>query len=298
MGLRSQSIEVEVADALQISENGHKILSYQISEKSHNGTYTRSNYIHPLYSLDGAIMTEDFPEDHLHHRGIFWTWHQVYIGDKRIGDPWEIKDFSWSVDTIREVESNEKGTSIAMDVFWKSPLWKDSAGVEKTMAREVVKIRVFPREKDYRIIDIEISILALEEDMRLGGSEDAKGYGGFSPRIRLPEDIVFSSGNGEVKPTNLPVVAAPWMDITGSLGKNGAKAGMSIFCHPDNPGTSEQWILRSKRSMQNAVFPFPGAAAIPLSNEDPLVLSYRLVVHNEKVETSDIAELYNDYSGK
>lgn len=36
-----------------------------------------------------------------------------------------------------------------------------------------------------RKIDFQIELLALENDMRLGGSEGAKGYGGFTTRIRL-----------------------------------------------------------------------------------------------------------------
>ena len=34
---------------------------------------------------DGQVLTEDFPADHLHHRGIFWAWHQVYVGEKAMG---------------------------------------------------------------------------------------------------------------------------------------------------------------------------------------------------------------------
>ena len=28
------------------------------------------------------------PADHRHQRGLFWAWHQVWIGEERIGDPW------------------------------------------------------------------------------------------------------------------------------------------------------------------------------------------------------------------
>src|SRR6056300_243087 len=81
----STPINVHInSEGTYFTEGNDSILKYQIAEKSLNGTYNRANYIHPLYTLDGDILTEDFPEDHLHHRGIFWAWHQLNIGDKRI----------------------------------------------------------------------------------------------------------------------------------------------------------------------------------------------------------------------
>jgi len=40
----------------------------------------RSTYIHPLYGLDGEVLTDDFPRDHYHHRGLFWAWPHVTLG--------------------------------------------------------------------------------------------------------------------------------------------------------------------------------------------------------------------------
>ena len=61
------------ADGIEISEGESKVLFYQISPTSFDGKYERSNYVHPLYSLSGEILKEDFPDDHPHHRGIFWA---------------------------------------------------------------------------------------------------------------------------------------------------------------------------------------------------------------------------------
>ena len=50
----------------------------------------RSSYIHPLYGLDGEMLTDDFPKDHYHHRGLFWAWPRVRIGDQHY-DLWMLK---------------------------------------------------------------------------------------------------------------------------------------------------------------------------------------------------------------
>lgn len=54
-------------------QNRERILFYQSKTKSLNGEVPRANYVHPLYDLDGHVLTEDFPKDHLHQRGIFWA---------------------------------------------------------------------------------------------------------------------------------------------------------------------------------------------------------------------------------
>src|SRR5262245_20143036 len=79
-------------EGVWLQEGDTKVLFYQRRPKAKDGKFARANYVHPLLDLDGEPLTEDFPADHLHHRGIFWAWHQVLIGDKAIGDPWALKD--------------------------------------------------------------------------------------------------------------------------------------------------------------------------------------------------------------
>lgn len=294
IGFSQINLKIE-SDKTYFTEGKDSILTYQASEKSINGKYIRSNYIHPLYTLDGAVLTEDFPADHLHHRGIFWSWHQLYIGNKRIGDAWEIQNFKWEVTSVKEKKQKDAGKAIQTTVLWKSPLWTDKNGVEKAFVKETTTIKVHPKQPHYRCIDIEIALLALEPNMKIGGSEDEKGYGGFSPRIKLSDDVVFTAPTGKITPTNLPIPASEWMDISGSIGKNGSAAGLTILCNPNNPGFPNPWILRAKKSMQNAVFPYPGAKAIPLSNKKPTVLRYRLVIHDGNANAIPIAEIYKSY---
>ena len=58
-------------DGVWVQEGDAKVLFYQRRPKSKDGKYTRANYVHPLMDLDGETLTEDFPADHPHHRGIF-----------------------------------------------------------------------------------------------------------------------------------------------------------------------------------------------------------------------------------
>ncbi|XOV95082.1 MAG: DUF6807 family protein [Bacteroidota bacterium] len=293
----SQSIKVTIGDkGALFTENKDSVLFYQAIGKEEQGQYMRANYVHPLFSLDGQILTEDTPKDHLHHHGVFWAWHQLYIGDKRIGDAWENKFFKWEVMSVKPIKSKGSSKTIETQVVWKSPLWVDEQGKEKPFVSETTRITVYPSTKNYRIVDIQISLIANQPDTRIGGSEDPKGYGGFSPRIRLPEDIKFIGVNGEVEPKTNPVQSIGWLDMVGSLGANGTMAGVAMLSHPSNPGYPNPWILRSKGSMQNAVYPFPGAIPVPLSNINATVLRYRLVIHNGNLP--DFNKLHQAYSQK
>lgn len=97
-----------------ITDSGQPVLTYRFGEvplpagveaihfskgaTSYNGAYftdgsrygaERSDYIHPLYGFHGEPLTTDYPKDHLHHRGLWWSWCEVRHNEK-IGDLWAV----------------------------------------------------------------------------------------------------------------------------------------------------------------------------------------------------------------
>ena len=280
---------VKTEEGIRIREGTADVLFYQRRTKSLAGKYARANYVHPLYDLDGNVLTEDFPEDHRHHRGIFWAWHQLWVGDRKIGDPWTTRDFVWDVQQATTTTHRDGSLSIAAHVQWKSPKWKTPKGELQPLVKERMRIRVYPAQTDARAIDFTIQLRALHDDMMIGGSEDVKGYGGFSPRIRLPEDVRFLGEKGEMTPLRTSVKAGRWLDIVGTFNEGGKQSGLAILCHPTLPVFPPPWILRAKRSMQNAVY--PGDKPVPFPKEKPLVLRYRLVVHRG-IPARDVLQMW------
>ena len=281
-------------EGFSIAEGEEQVMFYQRQHKSIDGKYTRANYIHPLYGLDGEILTEDFPADHLHHRGVFWGWHQVWLGDKKLGDSWAAIDFFWDVYDAEILTLDSQSRALRLGMYWKSPLLTDANGKQQAFVKETTTIRVYRAEGDIRKIDFQIELLALKDNMRLGGSEDAKGYGGFTTRIPLPDGLAFTGTNGPVEPTNLSVEAGPWLDFSGNLGGRGKTSGLAILCHNSLPGYPQRWILRRKGSAQNPVF--PGSQPVPLSRERPLVLRYRLIIHRGDVNDVNPDRLQAEYN--
>jgi len=75
---------------VRLTANRSPVLVYSYGTVSGEGVhsrYDRANYLHPVYGLDGEVLTEDFPEDHAHHRGIFWAWPHIRVGGGRSTRP-------------------------------------------------------------------------------------------------------------------------------------------------------------------------------------------------------------------
>ncbi len=274
-----------------VREAGRPVFFYQLAPKSLAGRYERSNYIHPLYGLDGEILTEDFPQDHYHHRGVFWAWHQVLVGDVRAGDPWLARHFSWQ---LQDAAALPAGNGVRAVHRWFSP---DFAQGAEPILEETARISVHPAAAGVRLVDFDIRLEALQAGVRLGGSDDAKGYGGFSLRVRLQGDLRFTAASGALAPAPLALEAGAWVDFSGGFGpRPGPASGVAVFVHPTSPGYPRKWILRGPDtpSMQNPAW--PGAAAVPMPRGRPVRLRYRLAVHRGGASRVALVKLAKDYA--
>jgi hypothetical protein len=262
---------------IELWEDNSLVFFYQLKPKSLNGEYSRNNYIHPLMSLDGDTLTEDFPADHLHQRGVFWAWHQIYVDTQHVSDSWSLINFISDVNTVNTTTTNTQA-KIDLELLWKSPAYHSG----EPYVEENTQITVNHITKGMRKIDFKISLLALIPGVQIGGSDDEKGYGGFSLRIKMPEGLIFTSNSGQIIPRNLQIKAGPWLDFSAPYGENGEMSGITLIGYPGLPNFSQRWILRQQNSMQNIVF--PGRDTVELSKNDPLVLNYSLIIHRNRAE--------------
>lgn len=278
---------VENPQGITLLDGIRPVLTYQRATQSKDGKWPRANYVHPLYDLDGEMITEDFPSDHGHHRGVFWAWHQVLVGDKSLGDAWACENFQWDVQNAHVV-TDEKRATIRATTLWKSPDLVSSDGQLIACVREQATIVVHAVEANVRWIDFNLEFLALVDEVRIGGSDDDKGYGGFSPRIKLTDDVQFIGTTGPIEPQVTAVQAGPWVDV------GNKQCGVVILAHPSNPGHPQPWILRGSRSMQNPAY--PGRQPVSLSQTEPLRLRYRLGIHRGQLNVDQIDELWHEYA--
>lgn len=274
----------EKEDGWLLTEDGKPRFFYQADEKTLDGLYPRANYIHPLYHTNGEVVTEDFPEDHPHHRGIFWTWHQLWVNDQRAADPWICEGIRWEVKNVKtSINPNGSATLTA------KVIWKGTGAFKRNLVEETVTI-VYQRVSSFSYkLFFTIHLKPLINGLRLGGSEDPKGYGGFSPRIRLTENTRFFDEKGVVIPQELPVEAGPWINVTQGAPQD---PGVVIMGEPDKLPSYQGWILRDKNSMQNMAF--PGRHPIKLDQE--LTFRNQLLVHQglSKQEITDQYRIFRN----
>ena len=107
----------------------------------------RSNYIHPVFGLEGELLTRDWSKDHPHHRGIYWAWPEVDFGSER-GDLHALqKVFARPTGRIK-IENGKNFAQIEAENIWIT-----EHGL-RTIVRELCLIRAY-RETEYgRIIDL------------------------------------------------------------------------------------------------------------------------------------------------
>ena len=277
---------------LMFRDAGQPVMFYQRAPHSlDGGEHVAANYVHPLYGLDGEILTQDFPADHKHHHGIFWAWHQLWVGKLRAGDPWINKDF---LPVVRETDVVEEGpvfATLATRVEWTSPLLTDPNGVKRPIVVERGEFRVFRRGGDSRHVDFSIQLTAQLDEVRIGGSENVKGYSGFTVRMRPPAGIVIHDQTGRLNGDHVGTPSR-WGDISGRFGSGQRVAGLSILNHPSYPVFPPKWLLRHY-GMQNVAW--PGRQPVGLERGRPRVLRNRLVIHRGDHQQARAGELQRGF---
>ncbi|MCF8361083.1 MAG: PmoA family protein [Prolixibacteraceae bacterium] len=266
-----------------IKQGETKVLFFQREVNDSVPEYARNNYFHPVYDLNGNVITEDFPEDHFHHRGIFWAWHQVSVNGEKNCDPWDIKNFEQKVRDI-EFKLNEEGNG---ELNYTS-YWYASNKPDDPFMREHTTVTVHPRALRYRQIDFEIELQALDHQFSIGGSDNIKGYGGFSFRLKTNANTEFyCSGGEQITPQNTAMKCGAFVNIINPE----LKRGVVIHNNPKNPEIAG-WILRQDNSMQNCAW--PGREPVDLLVEKPVTLRYSLLIHNGKLKKRAIDRIIDN----
>ena len=225
----------------------------------------RSNYIHPVYGLQGEMLTRDWSKDHPHHRGIYWAWPEVDFGTKR-GDLHALqKVFARPTGRIK-YQTEKEFARIEAENIW---MWKDSVPV----VQEVALIRVCRETAQGRIIDLAFRFVALKDSITIARRE-TKLYGGLNVRMQTPkkQKITAYTDSSNVVPLRA------WSDLSGLFAGAKAPSGMMVFQHHQNPDYPGDWIQYPDLSWCQPTFPASGTR-YPLLKGKPLVLRFRLFVH-------------------
>ena len=262
---------VFAADGVTITDGGRPVLFYRTKPADPAREPGRLNYIHPIWAPDGTVLTEDRPGDHPDQRGAFWAWPQVRVDGKPVADGWAMKGLTFHVREKRFKGDKAGGGSLVVNSDWIV-----NAGPELAfVARETTRVKVAALKDGARRIEVETVITARADSLALAGSDDARGYGGFSIRLARPDKLSFGSEGKAVVPAVGAVAAGPAMGMAWAREPGLPAWTVGLACKA-NGRPIRQWILRREPSMQNCVF--PGRAPVVLKAGETLRLQSTLIL--------------------
>jgi hypothetical protein len=275
-------------------EGGQPILRYNYSTvepnepsefSAENLKYARprSDYIHPLYGFDGEELTYDWSVDHPHHRGIYWAWPEVQLGEK-MGDLHALQRVFARPSGDPKLTSGKDFGQIEAENLW---LWEDRTPI----VREIAIIRAYRNKEHGRCVDLWFQFTALADEVTVA-RRDTDKYGGLNVRLARVKDQVIAF-HTDAEGSN-PRMA--WAELSGIFEGGTSLTGLSILQNEANPDYPGDWIEYPDLNWFQPTFP-ASQTRFALKTGEPLVLQYRLWIHRGRATEKSHAEGWRNYQG-
>lgn len=245
-----------------IPASAHTGLTPSQAESLRRYGHPRSNYIHPLYGLDGVPLTDDWSKDHPHHRGIYWAWPEVgYKGE--LGDLHALQRVFARPTGKVTTRPGDAVAQIEAENEWR---WGDATPI----VRETARIHGHARGAHGRLVDLQFTFTALVDGVTLA-RRGTKAYGGLNMRLAPVADLRLSHHADPA--TSTPRMA--WQRAAGTWQGAKAPSSLTILESTRNPGYPGDYVEFPELPWFQPTFPAAGTR-YPLTRETPLVLGYRL----------------------
>ena len=266
-------------------ENGSPVLVYNWGDQLGDGLpedRMRSCYIHPLHGLDGEILTDDFPNDHLHHRGVSMMWPRMKIGDRAV-DHWHIDGIRTINRSLDMTDDDGRAELTALND------WVLDDGT--IAAKEKTTYVISPADAAARIIDVVATINAGTQPVTLQGAALPKGYGGHMIRLAPRTGEVITTDRGE-RTRDSDRLPFRWADYSATFAGADRVSGVALFPHPEYPDYAPSWQLRPYGILSMS---WPGSWPYVLPPGASITLSYRMLIHRGDAATADVAGAWHEY---
>jgi hypothetical protein len=268
----------------------------------HLGDDANKPYLAPLRSASGKIVTRGFPmenipgesRDHLHHRGLWFSYDDVNGVKFWENDPSYTKpNMGRIVVTHTESKDGDKSGKLIATMEWRDPKGKALLVENRDM--------IFSGDSKLRTIDFHITLTAAE-DVTIGDTKE----GAFA--IRLHDNFTERKGgkmvdaNGRTGMINVWGKRSNWVDYTAVV--DGERLGVAIFDHPQNPHYPTYWHARDYGLFslnpfgQNAFDESKEENKTKLATGEKLTFHWRVVIHSGDAVTGGVAELHQKYASQ
>lgn len=243
----------------------------------------RACYVHPLWGLDGEVLTDDFPRDHYHHHGVFWAWPHVVVAGQEY-DLWTNAGIEQRFVRWLHQETGSVAAVLGVENGWFIG--------QRRVATERVWMRAFPAGGSERTLDLEIYLVPLVP-LSLQGV-GGKSYGGLTVRfaVKRADDTVITSPVGTTREDLLETPLA-WADLTSRFAGAPGRSGGAIFIHPRHPNFPPTWLTRHYGPL---CIGWPGVDARQYEPGQPHRLPYRIWIHAGDRTEEQLRTAYADFT--
>ena len=237
----------ETDDPLRITQRGKPVLEYiKTARPVPNGIekhFSRSGYIHPVYTPTGQELTGDYPADHAHQHALFLAWTKSGYDGQKV-DFWNQAmdlgriEFREVVGLKREQRSESFSVRHAFKVKVNV---KSKAGAKwLDVLHEVWTVTVHQTPEDHFLFDI-VSSQQCVSDKPLNLAK--YHYGGMS--IRGNYEWLKEKGDHSINRGNVQYLTSEgkdrwdgnhtrpnWVAFSGEI--DGQDVSAAVFCSPTN----------------------------------------------------------------
>lgn len=252
--------------------------------------YTRSGFIHPLWTPAGQILTRIHPPDHYHHLGLWNPWTNTTFEGRHV-DFWNLKD---ALGTVRftQFASTASGPVYASFRAQLDYIDLKAPGGEKVALKEDLDIRVWNVAKDGYLFDFTTTQrCATTSPLELNQYR----YGGIG--LRFTEhwkqgntDVLTSEGKDRKAGNG---TRSRWAIVYGDSPQG--PAGIVFMSHPQNHIHPEPMRIWPEGDMFFNYCPVVDAPWT-LKSGNNYVLKYRLYVYDGKITPEAADRLWQDFA--
>jgi hypothetical protein len=254
--------------------------------------YIRGGYLHPIRTLSGKTITDDFPPNHIHHHGVWASWTKTEF-EGRHPDFWNVGDGKGKVEFV-SVEKTFEGP-VFNGLVSKQRYIDLTAPEPKTALNETWEVRAYPPDPKGRFWIFDITAVqecATSKPLKLPEYR----YGGIGFRGNRAwngkDNTQFLTSEGETDRIKGQGTHARWCDISGLV--DGERAGITIMCHPENFRAPQPMRLHPDEPFFN--YAPQEAGPMEITPGKPYIMRYRFVVHDAAPDKELLERLWNDYA--
>ncbi len=268
----------------------------------HYGTDANKPFLAPLRSASGKIITRRYPmetvqgesRDHLHHRGLWFSYDEVNGVKFWENDPSYTKGQIGRI-VVRDTkwkDGDRQGTLTA-NMEWRDPSGKVLLVENRDM--------IFYSDPKLRTIDFHITLTAAD-DVTFGDTKEGAFAIRLADRFTAKQGGTMSNAEGQTSMANVWGKRSNWVDYTADV--EGEKIGVAIFDHPKNPHAPTYWHARDYGLF--SLNPFGQMSFDPKAPENitklpkgqKLTYRWRVVIHPGDMDKATLANLHKEVAAK